>query len=172
MKPTTTPLIDSMKTRQFIPFALATLLATGCQAGPVASTNSAAAFEWSKRPQLSDQQQELLHLYSNLSVPEIKTEKRVDLETKIEKLKAELGTNTVRHARAEELIVKPTGRPVEVSIYNPSKENVAFTVSVRGDEEWMGSRKASMGRLTFLPPHGTLLVTNLYWTTPRMDHRK
>lgn len=151
---------------------LASLWSSGCLAGPKTETNSTATFEWSKRLELSDKQQELLHLYTSLETPELKSGKRRDLKLKIESLKQELGTNAVRHARASELIVKPTCRPVEVGIYNPSKDNVAFTVSVRGDEEWVGSRKASMGRLTFLPPHGTLLVTNLYWTTPRMDMRK
>ena len=35
----------------------------------------------------------------------------------------------------------------------------------------MGSRKASMGRYTYLPPKGILIVTNLYWTTPRMEQK-
>jgi hypothetical protein len=166
------PPIESMKTRQFIPFAVAALVAVDCQAGPAVSTNSTATFEWSKRPELSLKQQELLHLYTNLEGPQGEGEKRPGIEAKIDQLKQELGTNTVRHARANELVVKPTGRTNEVSVFNPSKENVAFTISVRGDEEWMGSRMASLGRKTFLPPHGTLLVTNLYWTTPRMDMRK
>ena len=58
-----------------------------------------------------------------------------------------------------------------VKIFNPSRDNVAFTVSIKGDEEWIGSRKASMGRTTYLPANSSLMVTNLYWTTPRMTNQ-
>jgi hypothetical protein len=126
-------------------------------------------FEWTNRLELSVEQQKLLHMHTSLSDQSYFPEKRPELEADAKRLSEKLGSATVRHAKPEELII--TGERTGVAtIINPSSDNVAFTVSVRGDEKRMGTRMASIGRLTYLPPKGVLRVPNLYWTTPRMTH--
>ena len=98
------------------------------------------------------------------------SEKRQKLKAEGKELREKLGAGAVRRARPMELVMT-MDRGV-ASIFNPSSDNVAFTVSVRGDEEQLGTRKASMGRLTYLPAKGTLRVENLYWTTPGMEKKK
>jgi len=39
-------------------------------------------------------------------------------------------------------------------------------VSVVGDVEQLGSKRASVARETYLPPGSTVIVSNLYWTSP------
>jgi hypothetical protein len=127
-------------------------------------------FEWTNRLELTADQQELLHAYSGLDDASTRPEKREKLQADAKRISGKLGPATVRRAKPGELIV--TGEKTGLaSIFNPSADNVAFTVSVRGDEERMGTRMASMGRLTYLPPKGVLHVPKLYWMTPRMTHR-
>jgi len=52
------------------------------------------------------------------------------------------------------------------SIYNPTDERLVLTVNVVGDVEQHGTRMASIGRQAYFPPGSTIIVTNLYWTSP------
>jgi hypothetical protein len=143
-----------------IAFVSASLIAAD---QPVTNLKS---FAWASRPELTRDQQHLLYLYkkSDSATPPILNE----VKSEIEKLVTKLGHLAVRPAKPFELIQSRVGESNVAAIQNPSDANLAFTVSVKGDEEWLGSRKASMGRDTFLPPKSTLYVTNLYWTTPGM----
>jgi len=123
-------------------------------------------FVWAKRPELSKDQYKLLHLYKKLN--SAAPEPRDDVKGEIEKLAAKLGHLAVRPAQPLELIQSRIGETNVAEIQNLTDTNLAFTVSIKGDEEWLGSRKASMGRDTFLPPKSTIYITNLYWTTPGM----
>ena len=128
----------------------------------------AQSFDWSTKLQLSPEQEQLLHLYSKLQNDSADPTKLREPKEEVERLAAKLGPLAVRPARPDELLISRVGQSGEAKIRNSSDTNLAFTVSVKGDEQWVGSRKASMGRQTYLPPKGTLTVTNLYWTTPRM----
>jgi hypothetical protein len=77
-----------------------------------------------------------------------------------------LGPLAVRHAKPHELVSSPGAATNLCTIFNPTKEGLVLTVSVVGDTEQMGTRRASMGRETYLPPGSTVIVSNLYWTTP------
>jgi hypothetical protein len=124
------------------------------------------SFAWVSRPDLNKDQQHLLYLYKK---SEWATPPTVDeVKSEIEKLAAKLGPLAVRPAKPFELIQSRVGESNVATIQNPTDTNLAFTVSIKGDEEWLGSRKASLGRDTFLPPKSVLYVTNLYWTTPGM----
>jgi hypothetical protein len=128
------------------------------------------SFEWTNRLELTIEQQKLLHVCLELEDSNWSAEKRQQFETEVKRISTDLGTNTVRRAKPGELIVTSDKSGIS-TVFNPSEENVAFTISVKGDEQWMGTRKASMGRLTYLPPKGVLRVPNLYWTTPRMSEK-
>lgn len=149
--------------------ALAMLQPFACAGGPATNENTGPVFNWNNRLQLSDEQYELIHLYSQLENAD--AEKKQALNEQVTNLVKKLGANAVRRARAHELVATRTGTNV-VNIYNPSRENLAFTVSVKNDTEWNGSRKSSVGRDTYLPANGTLTVTNIYWTTPSMGTPK
>ncbi|HZR15980.1 MAG TPA: hypothetical protein VFE51_01520 [Verrucomicrobiae bacterium] len=84
---------------------------------------------------------------------------------KLTALKKRLGPLAVRYAKPYELIASTAASNL-CKIFNPTKESLVFTVSIVGDTEQFGSRRASMGRETYLPPGCTVVVTNLYWTTP------
>ena len=129
-------------------------------------------FEWASRLQLTRDQQKLLHLYSQLDDDRLDATKKAHLEEEIQRVAGQLGSQAVRRARPGELTASTGGHAGLSAVYNPSETNLAFTVSVKGDEEWIGSRKASMGRETYLPPKCSLIVSNLYWTTPRMEERR
>jgi hypothetical protein len=158
-----------MKNMRFTICALAMLLAFGCAGGPATNDNAGPVFNWSNKLVLSKNQYDLIYFYTKLESAD--AEKQAELKEKISRLAAQLGTNMVRRARSGELVATKTATNV-ASIHNPSHDNVAFTVSIRGDEEWNGSRKASIGRDTYLPANGTLIVTNIYWTTPSMSAPK
>jgi len=144
------------------------LVAVNCIAAPP-QTPGPQLFEWTNRLELNSEQQKLLHIRLKLEDTDLAPEKRQRLEADAKQLSEELGVATVRRARPQELILtmdKQAG-----SIFNPSSDNVAFTVSVRGDEEQLGTRKGSVGRLTYLPPKASLRVQNIYWTTPGMTKK-
>jgi hypothetical protein len=146
-------------------FQLGFLLVFGC-ASP---SRQQATFEWHNKPMLTSDQEKLLHLYNKLG--DRRPVEANELSEQIDRLARQLGRDAVRPAWPGELVVSPVDQNKNSAIYNPSSTNVSFTVAIRGDEEWMGSRKGSIGRETYLPPKGTLIVSNLYWTTPRMTHR-
>ena len=162
-----------MKTNKTISLlGLLGLIAYAGLTAPGQETIKYPSFDWAGRPQLTSDQQKLLHLFSKLADTPSDSAKRQPLKEEVERLVAKLGSSALRMARPGELIVSRLGPSRQASIYNPTDENIAFTVAVKGDEEWIGSRKGSIGRQTYLPAKGTLSVTNLYWTTPRMTHRK
>ena len=148
--------------------AIIGLLAMNCIAGPP-QTPKEQSFAWTNRLELSVEQQRLLRLYLWLEASDLAPEKREKYEAEAKQISEKLGAAAVRRARPFELVM--TMEKGVAIIFNPSSDNVAFTVSVRGDEEQLGTRKASMGRLTYLPPKGTLRVENIYWTTPGMTKK-
>ena len=149
--------------------ALAMLLPFACAGGPATTENAGPVFNWSNKLALSTNQYDLIYYYTKLESAD--AEKQAEWKEKISRLEAQLGTNVVRRARSGELVATKTATNV-ASIHNPSHDNVAFTVAIRGDEEWQGSKKASIGRDTYLPANGTLIVTNIYWATPSMSAPK
>jgi hypothetical protein len=145
---------------------LATLLLSVCvNAADQLATNQ-KAFDWATRPELTKDQYSLWHLYKKYDSATPET--REDLKGEIEKLATKLGSLAVRPAKPFELIQSRVGESNVAAIQNVTDTNLAFTVSIKGDEDWLGNRKASIGRDTFLPAKSTLYVTNLYWTTPGM----
>jgi hypothetical protein len=128
------------------------------------------AYEWENKPQLSPDQDKLVRLLAKLEDAADAT-RRSELEEQVTVLKARLGEAAVRPARANELILSQEASGRSSVVYNPSADNVAFTVSIKGDEEWLGSRKGSIGRQTYLPPKTSLIVRDLYWTTPSMARK-
>jgi hypothetical protein len=127
------------------------------------------SFEWATRLELTLDQSKLMHLHNKLVYDSADQTKAQQTKEELERLAAKLGPLALRRARAGELILSQNAENGMATIYNPSGTNLAFTVSVKGDEEWMGSRKASMGRDTYLPPKCTLTVTNFYWSSPGMS---
>jgi hypothetical protein len=145
---------------------LATLFAFACVFAADQTATNQKAFAWANRPELNKEQYKLLNLYKKYDSAAPAT--REDVKGEIAKLATRLGSLAVRPAKPFELIQSRVGESNVAAIQNVSDTNLAFTVSIKGDEEWLGSRKASIGRDTFLPPKSTLYVTNLYWTTPGM----
>jgi hypothetical protein len=145
---------------------LATLFALTCVFAADQPATNLTTFDWASRRELSKDQYKLLHLYKKYdsAAPETHDE----IKGEIEKLATKLGPLAVRPAKAFELIQTRVGESNVAAIQNLTDTNLSFTVSIKGDEESLGSRKASIGRDTFLPPKSTLYVTNLYWTTPGM----
>jgi len=129
-------------------------------------------FEWSARPQLSPKQERLLQLESSRDQGREGSPLRIARQAEFEALQKELGPLAVRHAKANELILSPGAATNLSRIFNPTKEGLVLTVSVMGDTEQMGTRRASMGRETYLPPGSTVIVSNLYWTTPGTKREK
>src|SRR5262245_45768024 len=149
-------------------------LSVWCCGGPGGAAQNAEnqTFEWSTRLLLNPDQEKLLHLYNRLDYDAATLEQLSGIQADIKRLSANLGRLAVRPAKAGELSVVYGDHPGQATILNPSPTNLAFTVSVRGDEQWVGSRKASLGRKTYLPANSQLALTNLYWTTPRMSELK
>jgi hypothetical protein len=122
-------------------------------------------YEWTHRLELTADQQKLLHLYTRLDGAR-DDDDRAALAENLQQLITRLGKAAVRPAKPHELTVTRLDETAIFAVHNPSRENVAITISVRGDEQRLGTRMGSMGRLTYLEPSGTLIVPNLYWTTP------
>ena len=144
------------------------LLACGCASTSNNKPTAAVSFEWHNRLQLTREQEKLLHLYNKVNHMDPELARH---QPDIANARTKLGRDAVRPARPDELIMFRENQADHFTIFNPSDDNVAFTVSIKGDEDWMGSLKGSIGRETYLPPKGALNVTNLYWTTPRMARR-
>lgn len=124
----------------------------------------ALVFPWAARPQLSAQQQKLLQLQSGMDSVHEDSPVRETRRAEVTALEKKLGTSAVRHAKPYELIASAAESNL-CNIFNPTKEGLVLTVSVVGDTEQLGSRRASMGRETYLPPGSTVIVSNLCWTT-------
>jgi len=81
-------------------------------------------------------------------------------------LQKKLGPLSVRAAKPSELLMFAIRTNV-CEIHNPTDEGLVLTVSFVGDMEQLGTRMASIGRQTYFTPGSTIIVSNLYWTTPR-----
>lgn len=146
---------------------VAVMLAACCclHISGVAQAAETNVFQWETRPQLTADQQKLLGLEksSQMGAPDspLRAQRQADLAA----LQKKLGPLAVRHAKAEELVMTRLGTNV-CSIYNPTAEGLMLTVAIVGDVEQLGTRMASIGRQAYFPPGSTIIVTNLYWTTP------
>jgi len=162
-----TRLMIHMKTTKILYLlGLATLFVSTCLIAADQPVTNLKSFDWANRPELTRDQQKLLYLYKKYDWATPPT--RDEVKAEIQKLAAKLGPLAVRPAQPFELILSRVGETNLAAVQNLTDTNLAFTVSIKGDEEWLGSRKASLGRNTFLPPKSALYVTNLYWTTPGM----
>jgi len=90
---------------------------------------------------------------------------RAEKESEMIALEKTLGPLKVRAAKPQELFMSIVSTNV-CRIHNPTREGLVLTVSIVGDGEQLGTRMASMGREAYFPPGSTLIVSNLYWTTP------
>jgi hypothetical protein len=94
-----------------------------------------------------------------------------ETQQKLAALQEKLGPLAVRMAKANELIMSQISTNACI-IHNPTAEGLVLTVSIVGDVEQMGTRMASIGREAYFPPASTIIVTNLYWTTPSTARRE
>jgi hypothetical protein len=136
----------------------------------VAMSGDTPVYEWSKRLELTAEQQQLLRLYSDMESSRGPVE-QADLVESAKRLAAKLGADAVRPAKPGEITISRLGDADIYAVHNPSKDSVAITIAVKGDEQQMGTKVGSIGRLTYLPPSGTLIVPKLNWTTPRTDRQ-
>lgn len=97
------------------------------------------------RPQLTQKQQRLLQLQASTESLRADSPLRASQQAEIASLKKELGPLTARRAKAEELIRTASVTSNLCTILNPTKEGLVLTVSVVGDTEQLGSRRASDG---------------------------
>jgi len=142
------------------------LLALCLIAVTVAASGDTPVYEWSKRLELTREQQQLLRLYDDMEHSREPVE-QASLAESVKRLATKLGADAVRPSKPGEITVSRLGDTDIFAVHNPSKDSVAITIAVKGDEQQIGTRMGSIGRLTYLPPSGTLIVPNLYWTTPR-----
>jgi hypothetical protein len=149
---------------------LITLLAACLILAAGALGDDVPVFQWSNRPELTAEQQQLLRLYNDMDDSTDPAE-QARLADSIKQLAAKLRANAVRPAKPGEITVTRLGETDNFAVHNPSKESVAVTIAVKGDEQTIGTRMGSIGRFAYLPPSGTLIVPKLYWTTPRTDHK-
>jgi hypothetical protein len=136
----------------------------------IAAGEDTPVYQWSKRLELTPEQQQLLRLYNDMEDSHDPVEQSGVAES-VKSLAAKLGADAVRPAKPGEITVTRMGKTELFAVHNPSKDNVALTIAMRGDEQQIGSAIGSIGRLTYLPPSGTLIVPKLYWTTPRTDQK-
>jgi len=74
----------------------------------------------------------------------------------------------VRPAQPFELILTRVEETNLAAIQNLTDTNLAFTVSIKGDENGSAAGKRQSAEIPFCLTKGALYVTNLYWTTPGM----
>jgi hypothetical protein len=128
-------------------------------------------FQWATRPQLTLDQQKMLQLQKSVEITREDSPLRIERHQKLAALHEKLGPLAVRVAKPNELIMSPLGTNA-FTIRNPTAEGLVLTVSIVGDVEQMGTRMASIGREAYFPPASTIIVTNLYWTTPSTAKRE
>jgi hypothetical protein len=131
----------------------------------VAEAAETNVFQWATRPKLTPEQEKLLGLRKNVEILRPDSPLRAEKESEMGALEKKLGPLTVRSAKPNELIMSVMRTNV-CRIHNPTKEGLVLTISIVGDVQQIGTRKASMGREAYFPPGSTLIVSNLYWTTP------
>jgi len=124
---------------------------------------------FSERLKLSDDQESLLKHKRRAAKKRNEAIDAGDHNRNVHNLISKLCSfGNVRNAKAKELIVERTDQKTVSIIYNPTKENLVFDVAIKGEEKLRGSTFMSVAHETWLPPHGRLFVTNMYWTTPSM----
>ena len=122
-------------------------------------------YGWNTRPQLTGDQQGMLQLRQAAEMGREGSPLRAQNKAELVAMEQKLGSLSVRAAKPGELQLFPISTNV-CGLYNPTHEGLVLTVSILGDVEQMGTRMASMGRQAYFPPGSTIIVTNLYWTTP------
>lgn len=142
-----------------------------CKFSDAAQTAGTNTFQWATRPQLTPDQQKMLQLQKSAEITRENSPLRMQDQTKLAALREKLGPLAVRVARPNELMTSPLGTNA-CTIHNPTAEGLVLTVSVVGDVQQLGTRMASIGRETYFPPGSTIVVTNLYWTTPATVKRE
>jgi hypothetical protein len=148
----------------------------GLFAGMIHGVNTRAAetnvFPWLERPRLTVQQQRLLQLEKSIgSLPE-GSPLKVKEQEEAAKLRMELGERSVRAAKPYELRLSRTEATNVCRIHNPTMEGLVISISVVGDTQRMGTRQASMARETYIPAGNSVIVSNLYWTSPATKTEK
>jgi hypothetical protein len=131
----------------------------------------AKIFQWATRPQLIPDQQKMLQLQKGVGIAREDSPLHAENQQKLAALQEKLGPLAVRVAKPNELIMSRISTNA-CTIHNPTTEGLVLTVSIVGDVEQMGTRMASIGREAYFPPGGTIIVTNLYWTTPTTAKRE
>lgn len=125
---------------------------------------------FSERLRLSDDQESLLQHKRLVAKKQKEKIDSGDHDRNVHGLISKLGSfGNVRNAKANELRVERTEQESVSIIYNPTKENLVFHVAIKGEEQLRGSTQMSVAHETWLPSHGRLYVTNMYWTTPSME---
>lgn len=122
-------------------------------------------YGWNTRPQLTSDQQRMLQLQQAAEMGRDGSPLRAQNKAELVAMEQKLGSLSVRAAKPGELLLFPIRTNV-CGLYNPTHEGLVLTVSIVDDIEQMGTRMASMGRQAYFPPGSTIIVTNLYWTTP------
>jgi len=136
--------------------------------GHAAETNT---FQWATKRQLTPDQQKMLQLQKSVEITPEDSPLHAENQQKLAALQEKLGPLAVRTARPNELVMSSVGTNA-CTIHNPTAEGLVLTVSIVGDVEQLGTRMASMGREAYFPPGSTIVVTNLYWTTPSTAKRE
>jgi hypothetical protein len=142
-----------------------------CKFSGVAQAAETNLYYWETRPQLTPNQQKMLQLRKSVENAREDSPLRTERQQQLAALQEKLGPLAVRAARPNELIMSPLGTNA-CTIHNPTAEGLVLTVSIVGDLEQLGTRMASMGREAYFPPGSTIVVANLYWTTPSTAKRE
>jgi len=142
-----------------------------CQSPKVGLAAGTNVFQWATRPQLTLDQLKMLQLQKSVEITRQDSLLHAENQQKLAVLQEKLGPLAVRGAKPNELIMSRISTNA-CTIHNPTAEGLVLTVSIVGDVEQLGSRKASTGREAYFPPRSTIVVTNLYWTTPSTAKRE
>ena len=122
-------------------------------------------YEWMTRPQLTSDQQRMLQQQKASEIGREDSPLHSQRQAELAVLLKKLGPRSVRDAKPNELFGFAISTNV-CEIHNPTDEGLVLTVSIMGDVEQLGTRMASMGRQAYFPPGSTIVVSNLYWTSP------
>ena len=113
----------------------------------------------------------MLQLQKSVEITREDSPLHAENRQKLAALQVKLGPIAVRGAKPNELTMSQISTNA-CTIHNPTAEGLVLTVSIVGDVEQLGSRMASMGRDAYFPPRSTIVITNLYWTTPSTAKRE
>src|SRR5215831_2429165 len=113
------------------------ILASCCNIAGLAQPSGSNVFEWSARPQLTADQQEILGLQKSSEICGEDSPLRAQHRAELAALQKKLGPLSVRFARPQELIMSRLSTNV-CSIHNPTDERLVLTVAIVGDVERLG----------------------------------